>query len=98
MSIAIVIMTPIILIAALAVRFAGRSHALNVVDYARVSDPEGLHIWAGNRLLVLAAVCAALAGFALVFPSLSWALLLASIIAIVVVAIWLATGAARFQQ
>src|SRR5690606_18312040 len=46
-------LVPILLAVALAVRFAGVSKPLNVVDYARVSDPVALHRWAGNRLLLL---------------------------------------------
>src|SRR5690606_1977614 len=49
-------LVPILLAVALAVRFAGTSKPLNVVDYARVSDPVALHRWAGNRLLLLPVV------------------------------------------
>jgi hypothetical protein len=96
-NIAIFIMTPIVLVAALTVRFAGDARVLNVVDYSRVSDPKALHTWAGNRLLVLAAICAAFAGGSVAFPQASRALLGAAVIAVVTIAIWIAAGSARFQ-
>ena len=97
MQIAIVVMTLVVLIAALAVRFAGDSRVLNVVDYSRVADPRSLHAWAGNRLLALAAICAGLSGCALAFPRTSLWLLGAAVIAVVAIAIWIATGSARFH-
>jgi hypothetical protein len=94
--IAIFIMTPIVFMGALAVRFAGTSRVLNVVDYSRVADPQSLHVWAGNRLLALAAICAGLAGCSLAFPQASPLLLAVAVIAVVAVAIWVAAGSARF--
>ena len=96
--IAIFIMTPIVLMGALAVRFAGTSRVLNVVDYSRVADPRSLHVWAGNRLLALAAICAVLAGCSLAFPQASPLLLAAAVSAVVGIAIWVATGSTKFQQ
>ena len=98
MTIAIFIMTPIVLIAALAVRFAGDARVLNVVDYSRVSDPRSLHVWAGNRLLALAVICAGLAGGSMAFPEASPLLFGAAVIAVVAIVMWIAAGSAKFQQ
>ena len=98
MFIAILVLTPIILISALVVRFAGDSRVLNVVDYSRVSDPQALHAWAGNRLLALTVICAILAGCSLAFPQISPLLFAAAVIAIVTIAIWIAVGSTRFHQ
>ena len=98
MNIAIFILTPIVFIAALAVRFAGDSRVLNIVDYSRVAEPKSLHAWAGNRLLALAAICALLAGCSLAFPQASPLLFGAAVISVVAVAVWIAAGSARFQM
>ena len=98
MFIATLILTPIMLVCALVVRFAGDSRVLNVIDYSRVSNPQALHAWAGNRLLALTAICATLAGCSLVFPQVSPLLFATAVIAIVIVAIWIAVGSVRFHQ
>lgn len=77
LAIAPLVAFPILLLIALAVRSAGDSRILNVVDYSRVPSPAALHRWVGNRLLVLP-ILALLTGIvAWQFPSLGLALLLA---------------------
>lgn len=93
-------LVPILLVVALAVRFAGKSRPLNNVDYGRVQDPAALHRWAGNRLLLLPAGFLASGLVALRHPLLTWPLLLLGImlLAVLVVGTWLALGAERFQR
>jgi len=82
---------------ALAIRFAGRSRPLNVVDYARVTDPPALHRWAGNRLLLLPAMLL-LSGLASLHrPGLCAILAGGVAVLIPVLATWLALGAEKFQ-
>lgn len=97
MSILMLIIAPIILVLALAVRFAGPAKILNVVDYSQVRDPASLHAWAGNRLLVLAFVTGGLAAASIFAPRFSIALTVAAVLLIAGVAIWLAAGSVKFQ-
>ena len=92
-----IIIAPILLAVALAVRFAGKSTPLNVVDYARVTDPEALHQWAGARLLVLPAtfLVGGLASYSQ--PALAPLFLGIAILVCLGVAAWLVLGAERFQ-
>lgn len=60
------LLAPLLLVLGLAVATAGRSRALNSVDYRRVNDPVALHRWVGRRLIVIAAGVAAI-GIGLVF-------------------------------
>ena len=91
-------LVPLLLLVALAVRFAGSSRPLNVVDYALVRDPVALHRWAGNRLLILPAAFL-IGGYASYrSPSIALLALGAAIVACLVTALWLALGAERFQS
>lgn len=92
-------LTPIMLALALAVRFAGNSKPLNIVDYTRVNDPAALHRWAGTRLLLLPAAFL-VGGLASVHSSAGLALLFlgASSVLCLCVAVWLASGAEKFQR
>ena len=54
----LIVLFPMFLLAAAAVRFAGNSPALLNVEYERVNDPKALHRWAGNLLGTLPIVCA----------------------------------------
>ena len=91
-------LVPILLAMALAVRFAGTSKPLNVVDYARVSDPVTLHRWAGNRLLLLPSAFLVGGYTSYRFPDLALLLLGGATVACLCVAVWLALGAERFQS
>lgn len=91
-------LAPILLVVALAVRSAGNSKPLNVVDYARVTDPVGLHHWAGNRLLLLPLVFCLTGVLSLRNPGLALLLLGLATIASLLVAVWLALGAEKFQS
>lgn len=92
------LLVPVLLIPALAVRFAGKSRPLNIVNYARVKDPSALHRWAGNRLTVLPLLSLISGLVSLQKPSLSAALLMLMIITILIVAVSLAVGSEKFQS
>ena len=91
-------LVPILLVVALAVRFAGGAKTLNVVDYARVPDPVALHRWAGNRLLVLPLLFLVGGYISYAFPTLALLILGAATVACLGVVAWLAVGAERFQS
>lgn len=91
-------LVPILLVVALAVRFAGGAKPLNVVDYARVSDPVALHRWAGNRLLVLPLLFLVGGYISYAFPTLALLILGAATVACLCVVAWLAVAAERFQS
>lgn len=55
-GIVLLIITPILLVFALAVRFAGNRRVLNSIDYTTIVDPIGLHRWSGGWLLALPAL------------------------------------------
>ena len=81
-----------------AVRFAGASQPLNIVDYSRVDDPPALHRWAGNRLFLVPVVFAASGLFSMQRPSWALPLLFCSLIVCLGVLVWLAVGVARFHH
>ena len=56
------VLVPILTVLALSIRFAGSARPLNVVDYARVDDPAGLHRWAGRVYLVIGVLVGGLSG------------------------------------
>ena len=92
------VLVPILTVLALSIRFAGSARPLNVVDYARVDDPAGLHRWAGHRLLLLPAAFL-LAGIgSLQAPRLALLFLAGAAAVALGVAVWLALGAERFQR
>ena len=91
-------MVPILLAVALAVRFAGSSKPLNVVDYARVTDPVALHRWAGTRLLLLPTAFLIGGLASLRTPGLVLLFLGTATVICLCVAVWLALGAERFQD
>lgn len=92
------LLVPVLLVIALAVRFAGAGRALNNVDYARVEDPQALHRWAGHRLLLLPPGFLATGLVSLRNPGLSVLLFLGMVCVLLVVAVWLMLGAERFQR
>ena len=88
----------ILLIAALAVRFAGTNRILNIVDYARVADIPALHRWAGNRLLLLPLVSAAIGLAGLRYPALAIPLIAGLVMAVLGVVMWIAAGSGKFGR
>ena len=96
-SIAIFVATPILFIAALAVRFAGSTKILNIIDYSTVPDPNALHVWAGNRLLLLAFCTASLAAASLLIPAYSFIFLISFIAITFSTVFWLAIGSSKFS-
>ena len=92
------ILVPILLIAALAVRFAGNAKPLNFVDYRKVGDASALHRWAGNRLLILPLLLLISGLLSLWHTSLAWLLFGVVVVLILIVATWLGLGAERFQR
>lgn len=97
-AIALFIVSPILVIIALAVRFAGNSRPLNIVDYNRVEDATSLHRWAGNRLAILPATSLILGYVSFQNSRLSLLLLGLFIAIVLVVGAWVALGAERFQD
>lgn len=90
-------LVPILLAVALAVRFAGNSKPLNIVDYVRVTDPTALHRWAGTRLLLLP-IAFLIGGLAsLRAPWLSLVCFGVTTVFCLCIAAWIALGAERFQ-
>jgi len=98
MSLVLFLLTPILLVIALAVRFAGNARVLNIFDYAHIADPLALHAWAGNRLLILPFCCAGLGTMSLTNPSWSWVCGAVGIGLIPVIVIWVAAGTVKFQR
>jgi len=91
-------LSALLLVLALAVRFAGDSKPLNMVDYARVSDQTALHRSVGHRMLLLPGLTAAISAAALYSPqaftiaaSIGTALLIASLV-------WILHVASTFQS
>ncbi|WP_152619981.1 hypothetical protein [Lysobacter sp. A03] len=92
------LLVPVLLVVALATRFAGTSKPLNIVDYSRVSDAPALHRWAGNRLLVLPLGFCISGAISLLEPTVSLPMFVIMTLAILGVGIWIALGAERFQS
>ncbi|KGM52341.1 hypothetical protein N792_04370 [Lysobacter concretionis Ko07 = DSM 16239] len=90
------LLVPILLGVGLAVRFAGSSRPLNVVNYANVKDAAALHRWAGNRLLLLPVGFLISGLVSLREPGLSALLFGIMVAAILIVGIWLTLGAEKF--
>ena len=91
-------LAPVLLVVALAVRHAGASRPLNGVDYARIAQPDRLHRWAGNRLLLLPLACAASGVVSWRIPAAAWVCLGLACVACLWVAVWITLGAERFQR
>ncbi|MCW5617472.1 MAG: hypothetical protein LC130_04815 [Bryobacterales bacterium] len=92
------IAVPVLLVIALAVRFAGSAKPLNIVDYSRVRDPAALHRWAGNRLLLLPLGFAIAGVVSFRHPEMALLILAATTLFAIGLAVWLAIGARRFQH
>lgn len=90
--------TPVLAAIAFAVKFAGDSRPLNMVDYRKVPDAGALHRWAGNRLAILPLLSLLLGAAAFRYPALALLFLGLFVVLAVAVAAWLALGAERFQQ
>jgi hypothetical protein len=88
---------PVLLVAGLAVRFAGTSRVLNLVDYSQIADIPGLNRWAGNRLLLLPATSLFLAILSWKVPSASAAALASFVMIVAAVVIWIAFGSSKFK-
>jgi hypothetical protein len=97
-AIAPFVATPILLAIALAVRFAGTSKILNIVDYARVSNIPDLHRWAGNRLLVLPLISSSLGVLSFYQPNYSIICFVLFVVSVISVVIWLAISSSQFTR
>lgn len=98
MSIALVLATVIFFMLGLVIRSSGSSRVLNVVDYARVDNPAALHLWAGNRLLLLALIAALLATLSMLAPDYSIPLVGVLVLMTLLAVTYLAVGASRFER
>ena len=97
-AIAPFVATPILLVIALAVRFAGNTKILNIVDYARVSNISDLHRWAGNRLLALPLISFALGVLSFYQPAYSLICFVLFVFSVISVVIWLAISSSQFTR
>lgn len=96
-SIVLLLVTPILLIAALAVRFAGARQVLNSIDYSTVADPAGLHRWSGNRLLLLPLLSLVFGALSIGRPALSIIGAGVVVLAAVLVVVWIMAGSDKFR-
>ena len=96
-SVVLLLVTPILLIAALAVRHAGSARVLNSIDYSNVTDPAGLNRWAGNRLLLLPLLSLASGALSLGRPVLAIVGGGVVMLAAVLVVIWIGVGSEGFR-
>ena len=71
---------------------------LNIVNYAKVQDTSRLHRWAGNRLFVLPIAFAAGGVVSLKHPTLALPVLGATTLFVIVLCVFLAIGARRFES
>lgn len=97
LGVLLLLISPILLLAALAVRFAGGRKVLNSIDYASVLNPEGLHRWAGNRLFLLPLASMAFGGISLWRPNLAVMSCCATVLVCIFVWIWIAVGSDKFR-
>ena len=97
LSVGLLMVTPILLMAALAVRFAGDSRILNSIDYATITDPAALHRWAGNRLLILPALSLMFGMLSIHRPLLSIVGCGTLALAGLVIVIWILAGSDKFR-
>ena len=97
-GILLLVITPILLVAALAVRFAGNRRVLNSIDYSSITDLAGLNRWAGNRLSALPLVSFLFGATSLSHPALSIIGCGSAVLVGVLVVVWIAVGSDRFQS
>ena len=95
-SVVLLLATPILLVAALAVRFAGDRRVLNSIDYSTIADLAALNRWAGNRLLALPVLSLVFGMLALRHPSLGIVGGGAVALAGLLILVWIAAGSDRF--
>jgi hypothetical protein len=96
-SILLLLATPVLFVAALAVRFAGNRRVLNLIDYSTITNPAGLNRWSGNRLLLLP-LCSLLFGLlSLSRPSFGIIGSGVVVLAGVLVIVWIAAGSEKFR-
>lgn len=96
-GILLLVITPILLVAALAVRFAGNRRVLNSIDYSRIEDPTGFNRWAGNRLFALPLVSFLFGATSLGRPSLGIIGCGTVVLVGILMVIWIAVGSDRFR-
>ncbi len=96
-SIVLLLVTPILLVAALAVRFAGNRRILNSIDYSTITDLAGLNRWSGNRLLLLPLLSFLFGALSLNRPALSIIGCGTVVLAAVLVIVWIAAGSDKFR-
>jgi hypothetical protein len=96
-SILLLLVTPILFVAALAVRFAGDRRILNSIDYSTITNPAALNRWAGNRLIFLPALSLAFGVLSLDRQPLS--IIGCGVVALagLLVIVWIGAGSGRFR-
>ncbi len=96
MSIAI-LLGSVVLLAGLMVRRAGEARIMSIVDSARISDVTAVNRWAGNRILLVSGLAFALSTVTLRWPDLSFPLLGAFMLVVLIGVSSVAAGSSRFQ-
>jgi hypothetical protein len=95
---AMFVLSVLVLVVALLVRIAGSTRIFFRVDYSRGPDARALHAWAGDRLLLNAAVSFGLYALASAAPRMANFLLAGLLLGMLSSAVSLAIGVAKFQS
>ena len=93
----LLLVTPILLLAAAAVRFAGPRIVLNTIDHSNITDLPGLNRWAGNRLFLLPIISLIFGALSLQRPSLGIIGGGIVVLATLLVVVWIAAGSDKFR-
>ena len=97
-SLLLTFLTPFLLLAAVAVGFAGANPILVNADYARVSDPAALNRWAGWCLLPLPVIAGSFAALGWHKPVFGLVGLLVLFLASLVAMIVMLSGIEKFYD
>lgn len=94
----LLLVTPLLAMLAIAVRFAGPRRVLNGVDPTDIGDLAALNRWAGNRLFLLPVTTATFGLLSLERPVLGLAGVGAAALTGLVVGLWVLIGSDRFRK
>ena len=98
MSVVHIIFVLFLFSAAVAIRMAGNSTVLNFVSYSRVPDRRRLHVWVGNRLLLVSLLASVIAAFAWVRQELAVTLLFAQVAVVFITVVAIVAGSSKFTK
>lgn len=91
------LVTSILLLCALAFRFAGARPLLNTIDYRSIGDAARFNRYVGVRMTLPVAVAACCAGVTYWNPSLGVPLIFAIPLSVLCVVVWIAIGSKQFS-